>query len=67
MVTLYHWDLPQALEDHGGWLNKTTVDAFEQYAEVCFREFGNRVRYEKKQSNTHCDIMCKDTLKITIL
>ena len=49
MVTLYHWDLPQVLEDHGGWLNDTTVDDFEQYAEVCFREFGNRVRYEKNR------------------
>ena len=43
MVTLYHWDLPQALEDHGGWLNETTADLFEQYSDICFKEFGNRV------------------------
>lgn len=44
MVTLYHWDLPQKIEDHGGWTNRTTAELFEQYVDVCFREFGDRVR-----------------------
>ena len=42
-VTLYHWDLPQPLEDAGGWPNRATADAFERYAEVVGRCLGARV------------------------
>ncbi|MGN1343397.1 MAG: glycoside hydrolase family 1 protein [Traorella sp.] len=44
-VTCYHWDLPQYLEEDGGWLNKETVYAFQKYCEVLFKEFGDRVTY----------------------
>ncbi len=43
-LTLYHWDLPQVLDDGGGWLNRRTVDAFENYTDVLTRRLGDRVR-----------------------
>ncbi len=42
-VTLYHWDLPQPLEDAGGWPERTTADAFAEFAEAIGRRLGDRV------------------------
>jgi beta-glucosidase len=42
-VTLYHWDLPQALEDQGGWPVRDTALRFADYAEIVYRELGARV------------------------
>jgi beta-glucosidase len=42
-ATIYHWDLPQPLEDAGGWAERPIVAAFEEYAQVCFRELGDVV------------------------
>ena len=45
LVTLYHWDLPQALQDRGGWPNRAIVDAFVHYADVVTRALSDRVTY----------------------
>jgi beta-glucosidase len=45
IVTLYHWDLPQALEDEGGWRSRETVGWFGEYAQTCFDAYGDRVRW----------------------
>jgi len=43
LATLYHWDLPQPLQDKGGWANRETVAAFKDYATACAEAFGDRV------------------------
>ncbi len=43
-VTLYHWDLPQKLEDANGWLNRDTVWAFRNFAEIVVRRLSDRVQ-----------------------
>ncbi len=43
-ITLYHWDLPQALEDKGGWANREVIDWFSNYVDICTKEFGGKVK-----------------------
>jgi len=44
-VTLYHWDMPQVLEDAGGWPVRATAEAFVEYADVLSRRLGDRVKH----------------------
>uniref|UniRef100_A0A804MEQ4 Beta-glucosidase 12 n=2 Tax=Zea mays TaxID=4577 RepID=A0A804MEQ4_MAIZE len=45
-VTLFHWDSPQALEDkYGGFLSPSIINDYKDYVEVCFKEFGDRVKH----------------------
>ncbi|RKG91788.1 GH1 family beta-glucosidase [Corallococcus terminator] len=57
-VTLYHWDLPQVLEDQGGWPMRATGDAFVEYADVMSRALGDRV----KRWITHNEPWCISVL-----
>ncbi|WP_319562214.1 GH1 family beta-glucosidase [Marispirochaeta sp.] len=43
-VTLFHWDLPQALQEKGGWANRRTADAFADYGETVAQRLGDRVK-----------------------
>ena len=43
-ITLYHWDLPQALEDRGGWTNREIINWFSDYVDFCSKEYGDKVK-----------------------
>uniref|UniRef100_A0A668S5V6 beta-glucosidase n=1 Tax=Oreochromis aureus TaxID=47969 RepID=A0A668S5V6_OREAU len=45
MVTLYHWDLPEALQKVSGWENAAMIDIFNDYCDFCFATFGDRVKF----------------------
>lgn len=57
-VTLYHYDLPAALFEAGGWENRKSVDAFEEYAKVCFEAFGDRVSYWATVNEPNYETLC---------
>jgi beta-glucosidase len=44
MVTIYWWDLPQKLQNTGGWANREVTDHYENYARLLFREYGTKVK-----------------------
>ena len=44
-LTLYHWDLPHALELKGGWTNRDLISWFGEYTEICAKHFGDRVKH----------------------
>ena len=57
VVTLYHWDLPQALEDLGGWPVRGTASHFARYASVVGRALGDRVRHWGTVNEPWCSSM----------
>ncbi|MBV6324411.1 GH1 family beta-glucosidase [Duganella violaceipulchra] len=55
--TLYHWDLPQYLEDQGGWANRATIAAFLHYADVISKHLGDRVQHWITHNEPWCTAM----------
>ena len=53
-VTLFHWDLPQALEDRGGWTSRVTVDAFGRYADTVVKAFAGDVKHWITMNEIRC-------------
>src|SRR5690348_16334902 len=54
LATLHHWDLPIALQDRGGWLDRSTAYAFAEYAEVVARRLGDRVNWWLTHNEPWC-------------
>ncbi len=54
LATIYHWDLPVALQDRGGWLARDTAYAFAEYAEVVARRLGDRVQWWLTHNEPWC-------------
>jgi beta-glucosidase len=53
-ITLYHWDLPQALQDQGGWANRAVIDAFVRYTDVVVSRLGDRVKHWMTHNEPWC-------------
>lgn len=53
-VTLYHWDLPQALEDRGGWPERATAYRFAEYADIVVSHLGDRVKHWATLNEPYC-------------
>ena len=56
-ATLYHWDLPQWLQERGGWAERATVDAFAELADAVTRRLGDRVRHWITHNEPWCTAM----------
>lgn len=64
-VTLYHFDLPFALvEKYNGWEGRKTVYAFERFAKICFKEFGDRVKYWQPHNEQNLIVRVNERINI---
>ncbi|OBA02932.1 beta-glucosidase [Paenibacillus polymyxa] len=54
MLTLYHWDLPQWIEDEGGWMQREIIQHFKMYASVIMDRFGERIKWWNTINEPFC-------------
>ena len=57
-ATLYHWDLPSYLEEHGGWINRETAYAFQEYATLIAQTFGSELSSIATLNEPFCSAFC---------
>lgn len=61
MVTLYHWELPYRLQELGGWTNPEIINIFQDYAELIFEHFGDRVKVKNAHNKFKLNyLQCKN-------
>ena len=64
-VTLYHFDLPfKLVEKYNGWEGRETVEAFERYARICFKEFGDRVKLWEPHNEQNLIVRVEERINI---
>lgn len=64
-ITLYHFDLPFALvEKYNGWESRETVYAYERFAKICFKEFGDRVKYWQPHNEQNLIVRVEERINI---
>ncbi len=56
-VTLYHWDLPSALQEKGGWMNRATIDAFRDYSALLANRLNGRVKHFMTVNEPQCIVL----------
>ena len=56
-ATIYHWDLPQAIQDAGGWQNEATIEYFVEYCRILYRKLGGRVKNWITLNEPYCTAM----------
>jgi beta-glucosidase/6-phospho-beta-glucosidase/beta-galactosidase len=60
VVSLVHWDFPQPLQNQGGFLSSSIVNRFADYADLCFRTFGDRVKRGRGEIDDAVLLHCMD-------
>lgn len=61
-LTIYHWDLPQALQNRGGWQNEESIQWFLEYCKLLYKTLGGRVKHWMTINEPYCVAWCGNYL-----